>query len=89
MKVMFILKLAKVYYFIFEQNSDLVEYDYLVITMEQGNNPYETFIQDITKKLNDYQISFKLCTVVSDEGVIYLILFTPVEMETPGMYTSS
>jgi hypothetical protein len=85
----FIIKIGKVYYFIFEQNCDFVEYDYLVITMEQGNNPYETFIQDITKKLNDYQTSFKLCSIVSDDNVIYLILFSPVELDTPGLNTSN
>jgi hypothetical protein len=83
-----LITLGKVYYFIFEQNSDFVEYDYLVITMEKGNNPYETFIQDITKKLNDYQTSFKLCSIVSDEDTIYLILFSTVEIDTPGLNTS-
>jgi hypothetical protein len=81
--------LEKVYYFIFEQNTDFVEYDYLVVTMEKGNNPNETFIQDITKKLNDYLTLFKLCSIVSDEDTIYLILFSTVEIDTPGLNTSS
>lgn len=79
--------LDKTYYFIFEEDLYQAEeggYDYLVITMEKGKNPNEMYVQDIAKKLNDYQSQFKLSCIVSDEKTIFLILFAKVEMmETP------
>jgi hypothetical protein len=77
----------KTYYFIFEENiSDInTENDYLVITMERGNNPNEMYVQDIAKKLNDFQGQFRLSCIVSDDKNIFVILVAPAETpeETP------
>jgi hypothetical protein len=70
----------KYYYFIFEENS-LVEkkYDYLVISMKKGMNPNDVYVKDIAMKLN-IQDNFKLCTIVSDETTIFLILFRDCDL---------
>jgi hypothetical protein len=55
--------------------------------MEKGNNPNEMYVQDLAKKLNDFQGNYKLDCIVSEEKIIFLILSVPLETlenETPG-----
>jgi hypothetical protein len=64
-----------VYYFIFEENiTEQVEYDYLIISMDKRSHSNETFMQDISKKLNDFQNDYSLSCFVSDQKTIFLIL---------------
>jgi hypothetical protein len=82
-------KNKKTYYFIFQDNpeDELTETDHLVIKMEKGNNPNEMYVQDLAKKLNDFQGNYKLDCIVSEEKIIFLILSVPLETlenETPG-----
>jgi hypothetical protein len=67
----------KCYFFIFEENSlNHNDYDYLIISLDSNKNSNETLLQDIARKLNDYQEDYKLSCVFSDEKKIYLILQT-------------
>ena len=46
----------KCYFFIFEENiQQTLDYDYLVISLDSNLNSNETMLQDIARKLNDYQ----------------------------------
>jgi hypothetical protein len=80
--------LKKNYYFIFEESKCFPEngYDNIVIEMEQGNNSNKMLIQDIANKLNDFQLAYKLCCIVSEEKKIYIVLTADqeaVQSETP------
>jgi len=67
----------KCYFFIFEENSiNSIDYDYLVISLDANKDSNETLLQDIARKLNDYQEDYKLSCVFSDEKKIFLILET-------------
>lgn len=68
----------KCYFFIFEENShnNNNDYDYLIISLDSNKNSNETLLQDIARKLNDYQEDYKLSCVFSDDKKIYLILET-------------
>jgi len=69
--------LQKCYFFIFEENShNNNDYDYLIISLDSNKNSNENLLQDIARKLNDYQEDYKLSCVFSDEKKIYLILET-------------
>lgn len=77
------LKKEKTYYYIFEENIfQKTQYDYLVITMDKNESPSQIYVQDITKKLNDYQTDYKLCCIVSDENVLFLVMYSE-NTETP------
>jgi hypothetical protein len=88
--------LKKNYYFIFEEskNAPVNGYDNLVIELEQGNNSNKMLIQDMAVKLNDFQVTFKLCCIVCDEKKIYVVLHAdvdelhseaPFDLETPNL----
>lgn len=67
----------KRYHFIFEEIiGEERDYDYLVIAMERGTNPNEIYIQDIARKLNDFQLHYKLSCVLADDNTVYLILYS-------------
>lgn len=82
-------KKENTYFFVFEENTDglQLEYEYLVIAMEQGNNPNKMFIQDIGIKLNNLNKFYKLSCVVSNEKNMFLVIYRDPEianeLETP------
>lgn len=79
----------KCYFFIFEENSQHNnDYDYLIISLDSNKNSNETLMQDIARKLNDYQEEYKLSCVFSDEKKIYLILETS-ETEDCSLFLNS
>ena len=71
----------------------MVEHDYLVLTMDKQNNPDSVFVQDIVKKFeflkDEPYDKYNLCCILSDENYVYLILYTTLEFETPGLYDSN
>jgi len=87
--------LKKNYYFIFEESKNVPVngFDNLVIELEQGNNSNKMLIEDMAVKLNDFQVSYKLCCIVCDEKKIYVIMHAdidelhsevPFDLETPN-----
>ena len=72
------VKSTKTYFFVFEENvMKQIEYDYKVITMEKANSTNDGYLQDIAKKLNDFQMEYKLCCVLSDANSLFIVLMTP------------
>ncbi len=50
--------------------------------MKKENNNRDSYMKDITSKLNDYQQFFTLTTFITDENSIYLFMVMQTEMFT-------
>jgi hypothetical protein len=72
---------VKTFYFIFEDNPiDPFQYDYNVIKMKRENSNKDSYMKDITSKLDDYQQFFTLTTFITDANSIYLFMVMPTEL---------
>ena len=80
----FFIKIGKKYFFIFEDNPiDPFSYDYNVIRMKKENSNKDSYMKDITSKLNDYQQFFTLTTYLTDQNSIFFFLVMPIDMNNP------
>jgi len=50
--------------------------------MKRENSNKETYMKDITSKLNDFQPYFNLTTFITDEDSVLLFMVMPMELYT-------